>query len=490
MVVPACIAIGVVGGQAVYERQERVYEAHSSVLVLPVLDPTASSGGGSSDEVAIETEAQLLQSAQVAADAAEKLGGRLTAEALLAGSAVAIPANSQVLTVTFQHPSPEVARDASVALAEAYVARRDELAVAARASVVSSLEDQSATLGARLEDTTAALGATPETAIAQVALLESQRDLVVEQMSDINSRLIALRVQPTSGGQLISAAGQPGRPVSPVLAVNVGAGLLLGALAGGGLLLLLRRQRAGSHASQGRVEVPVVELGPMADAVSFRDRDAVSAVADAVGSTRPGEGPVVIVEARSGAPAPDGIALTVALAQALVTQPSEGLAVLPRAGSHPSLAPSVTVQPGLSDVILGQTSVQDAVVRPTGAAPMLGPGWRDLPDDALASGGRLAAVWTLLGGQFDAVVVHAGSDDVLADAILRSAGRIVTVVPHRDAVEARASHVLARLERLTVAERLSCIVVAAPPASVPGPVADRGALDDEERVAEVTGERV
>ena len=487
---PLWITLGVLAGKAFHEQQEPVYEAQSSVLVLPILDSTASAGSGSRDEVRIETEAQLLHSAQVATDAAGQLDARLTPEALLRGSTVAIPANSQVLTVTFQHADPVLARDASQALADAYITRRDELAVTERAAVVSSLEEQLATLDAQLKDTTAALGATPTTALAQVVLLESQRDLQVEQMSDINSRLVALRVEPTAGGQVISAAREPGQPVSPVFALNVGAGVVLGGLAGGGMLLLLRRHGARSRARRDFLEVPVVELGPLDDAIVFRDSDALLAVSDAVGSPRPGEGPLVVVEAGPGRAGPNGVVLTLALARALATQPATGLAVLPRAGSHPSLAPSVTMQPGLSDVILGQAAVQDAVVRPAGSSPVLGPGWRDVPDGALLAGGRLAAVWNLLAGQFEAVVVHAGSDDVLADAILRSAGRIVVMVDHRDAVDARASRVLARLERLNVAEHLACVVVlaAAPPAT--GPAGGLPAVDGQGRdLAEVAGER-
>ena len=99
-------------------------------------------------------------------------------------------------------------------------------------------------------------------------------------------------------------------------------------------------------------------------------------------------------------------------------------------------------------------------------------------------------MWTLLGGQFDPVVVHAASDDALTDAILRSAGRIVVVVQNREAVDARASRVLAWLERLHVAEHLACVVVLAPAPPTTGAAADlQGVEADGRDLAEVAGER-
>ena len=65
---------------------------------------------------------------------------------------------------------------------------------------------------------------------------------LVAQISDINSRLVALGVTTTEGGQVISAAQLPAAPISPILWVDLAAGLLIGGLAGSGILLLDRRR--------------------------------------------------------------------------------------------------------------------------------------------------------------------------------------------------------------------------------------------------------
>ena len=74
----------------------------------------------------IETEAEVAHSAIVAAEAAESLDGAATAEQLLSDSSVSVTPNSQVLVVTFEADTAELARDGSQAMAEAYLTLRSE----------------------------------------------------------------------------------------------------------------------------------------------------------------------------------------------------------------------------------------------------------------------------------------------------------------------------------------------------------------------------
>ena len=72
-----------------------------------------------------------------------------------------VPPNSDVLVLTLVAGSPELARDGSAAMAQAYLDRRKSEAVRGVAGMVTALEAQRADLNANLVKVTKALGTAP-----------------------------------------------------------------------------------------------------------------------------------------------------------------------------------------------------------------------------------------------------------------------------------------------------------------------------------------
>lgn len=246
--VMVCALLGGIAGFVFYTLQTPVYESEASVLVLPTAGGLDSSiGGGGASEVQIQTEAEVAHSAQVAADAAAALDGRLTAQELIDSAAVTTSPNSQVLVVTFEAKTPELARDGAQALATAYLDRRSNSASTIRDDAKAGLDKQLTSLNDELDgytgDLAKAKAGLPGTEAA-LARAEAKIAITQSQISDINSRLVALDVQTTDGGQVISVATLPASPTSPVLWIDVAAGIVLGGLIGSGIVLLLDR-RAG-----------------------------------------------------------------------------------------------------------------------------------------------------------------------------------------------------------------------------------------------------
>ncbi len=244
--VVVCALLGGVAGFAFYALQTPVYESEASVLVLPTAGGLDSSiDGGRTTEVQIQTEAEVAHSAQVAADAANALGAGLTAQDLIDNADVTTSPNSQVLVISFTAKTPELARDGAQALSTAYLDRRSTAAVEIRDAAKAGLEKQLATLNSELDGYAADLAAA-KAAGTEAALARAQAKIAItqSQISDINSRLVALDVQTTQGGQIISEATLPASPTSPVLWIDVLAGVVIGGLLGSGLVLLMQRRGA------------------------------------------------------------------------------------------------------------------------------------------------------------------------------------------------------------------------------------------------------
>ncbi len=247
--VVVCALIGGGAGFAFYALQTPVYESEASVLVLPTAGGLDSStDGGRTTEVQIQTEAEVAHSAQVAADAATALGGVVTGQQLIDNSAVTTSPNSEVLVISFDAKTPELARDGAQALATAYLDRRSKAAAEIRDAAKAGLDRQLASLTEELNGYTDDLAAAKASG-RESDLARAQANIAITQtqISDINSRLVALDVQTTQGGQIISEATLPASPTSPVLWIDVLAGVVLGGLVGSGLVLLMQRRSADAE---------------------------------------------------------------------------------------------------------------------------------------------------------------------------------------------------------------------------------------------------
>jgi capsular polysaccharide biosynthesis protein len=482
-----CVVLGGLGGYEFHKKAPVEYRASSTVLVLPTavgLD-TSAAGSRSQTELQIATEAELLRSSLVADAASELMKGALSAKELLKNSTVTAPTNSQILIVSLVAGTPKEASDGAMALGQAYLDRRNADAKAQLDTTVKSLETQQADFNKRLAKNVADLEKADPTDKGQVGLLNSQRVLLINQIADVNSRLVSLRISTVHGGDIVTTAAIPDRPASPALALTVGAGLLVGMLAAGGLLIGLNQLRTKRRTATGQpktTRVPVlatlalghrstVESSAGSEVVRFVDEDEVLRRLCMKISTHKGRpGPTVIVgvgdpllRTRLGA----------SLNRAWAAEFGSSVLVLTEDGDHIDQVTGIPpAAPGLRDALRRDQSILDTVTVPVGTyAGVVGPGRDAHVAPTTAQRGLLPEVWTLLDKEFGSVLVQTGSplDSPVAQSVAVTAGRFVVLVEVGLGQRRDLTSTLEEIEWLDLSDRVAGVVIVS---NHPAPVFD------------------
>lgn len=226
------MVLGLLAGWGFMAIQTPQYVSTTSVLVLPTPDGAAITVAGRTNrEINLDTEAQLVQSAQVATTVQDLLGSQPTPAVLRSNVAVTVPPNSQVLTIEFTATTPEGAQAGAAAYAQAYLDQRRDVAEADIAGSVEVLTAQLAALREQLNEASVSAAGLDQGS-SDRALVEVQRNILVSQISDVSNRLSPLQATTVAAGRVITEATLPSDPSSPVLALNLGAGLMAGLLLG------------------------------------------------------------------------------------------------------------------------------------------------------------------------------------------------------------------------------------------------------------------
>jgi capsular polysaccharide biosynthesis protein len=498
-----CVALGGFGGYAFHKKAAVEYRASSTVLVLPTavgLDSSAS-GSKSQSDVEIATESELLRSSLVADAASKLIKGSVSAKELLKNSTVTAPTNSQVLIVAVVAGTPEKARDGAQALAQAYLNRRNAVAQTQLDATIKDLTAQQADFNKRLAKVATDQEKADPTDKGQVALLASQRILVTDQIADVNSRLVSLNINKVHGGDIVTSAELPVHPASPNVALTVGAGLLLGTLAAGGLLIGLNQLRAKRRTAPGQsttTRVPVLATLALshpssaldsagAPVVRFVDEDEVFRRLCMKISTHKGlPGPTVIVgvgdpllRTRLGA----------SLNRAWAAEFGSSVLVLTEDGSHvveaTGIAPAAA---GLRDALRRDEGILETVTVPVGTyAGVVGPGRDPHLAPTAAQRGLLPEVWSLLEQEFGSVLVQTGSplDSPVAQSVAVTAGRFVVLVEVGIGQQRDLTSTLEEIEWLDLSNRVAGVVIVsnhpAPPLVEQDPYADEPFVRDTDR---------
>jgi succinoglycan biosynthesis transport protein ExoP len=472
-----CVGLGGLAGFAFHGTLKPTYAASTTILVLPTATGVdATTGGGqSSNDVQIETESELLLSAAVAQAASDSLKGELTSKELLRNSTVTVPPNSEVLVLTFVAGTPQRAQDGSEAMAQAYLDRRKSEAERQVATMVTALKTQQADLNTRLAKVTKDRSEVPANKPAEGALLDSQKTLLVDSISDINARLVALGIQNAPGGEIVTNAALPDHPTSPGLPVTVAGGLIIGLLAAGGLLMGLNRLRdrrpvAADHTSGSRVPVlatlalsqPLAqgELASPDQLAHFVDEEEVLRRLCVKISSYPGvPGPTVIVGVG------DPLLRTrvgMSLNRSWAAEFGGSVLVLTEAGDHVAAAGVSPSDRGLRDALREDTGILNSAVVGIGSyAGVVGPGRDAHLVPSAAQRGLLPEVWEQLEGEFGSVLVESGSplDSPLAQSVAQSAGRFVVLVEVGVGQRRDLTSTLEEIEWLTLADRVAGVVI-------------------------------
>ncbi len=265
-IVALLTVFGVVAAYEFTATQPRVYESSTSVLVEPTGAgaDTNVSGGRTKGEINLDTEAQLVRSTAVAAEAAKLLRTDVAPETLAAKVAVEVPANTSVLVITFKAPDARSAQAGSHAFAEAYLRNREDTASTSLADQIASVDSKLKQLNAALAPINAKL-ATLRQDSTERPNLESQRSTITSQVNTLSARLNQLVTTTVSAGKIIRDANLPDRPSKPVLPLNLGSGAAVGLLIGAGAALLRerldRRIRRPADMTR-RCDVPVLAALP------------------------------------------------------------------------------------------------------------------------------------------------------------------------------------------------------------------------------------
>lgn len=243
------VVVGVVGalvGAFVGLRLGDVRTATASVLVTPLAGNPYSPTGNGTALVNLQTEAQLVSSADVVSAVQQKVPGTDPA-VLESGLTVTVPANTQILTVAYASRHTDQSVHVAQAFAESYLDHRlRQATVLVQAQVdqidaqVSSLEKQQRKLGDRLDGV-------KDPSSGKASVLRAQVESTTSQLDQLKTNLAELQTTPLNPGQVITPATPPVTSAVPLWALGGLAGLLAGVVLG----ILLGSVASGRRSTTG-----------------------------------------------------------------------------------------------------------------------------------------------------------------------------------------------------------------------------------------------
>ena len=144
VVVVVCLASGLTAGWLLASDQQATYTSTARVLVNPTVGNPFAPAPTSvrQDELtSLETEAQVARSEEVVTVVTDQFPS-LTQGEIERGLEITVPANTQILEMTYVADDPSVARQVADALASAYLANRDRRAVELNKVRIDRVETQ------------------------------------------------------------------------------------------------------------------------------------------------------------------------------------------------------------------------------------------------------------------------------------------------------------------------------------------------------------
>ncbi|MEJ5946302.1 Wzz/FepE/Etk N-terminal domain-containing protein [Pseudokineococcus basanitobsidens] len=354
------VIIGVLAGIAYSALAPPRFEATASVLVRSTAVGTDSTDNSPNDDVNLDTQAQIVQSTDVTTRARDALGTPLSPEELRDHVTVSVPPNSQVMSITFAAPTAAGAADGAQAFAEAYLDERQQEGQESVEAQVQTLDSQLDSLRSDLAAASDANAVLPDSADT-AALTADQRSIIVDQISEVRTRLTPLLGAEVSGGRVITPAVTPSSPAAPVLVIDVAAGLVLGLLLGVAVAALVD---ARDHRPHRRADVVRRTGLPVLAQLEGRQPtldEAVShmAAARSVLNLRSRASSVITVQGFEGAGAG---AAAPALAMSLALSGHRTVLVLTDGASPTSTMLDVERRTGLRELITEGMAVEDVLV--------------------------------------------------------------------------------------------------------------------------------
>ena len=342
----------------------RSYTAQAVILLKPVtgnpLDRDSAVNGAQLN-VAMQTEAGLVDSPDIVVRTSDEQGIDVHAWAIQAQ----VPANSQIINISYTAKSPTEAADGAEAVADSFLSYRHEHAVQARQDTLDSLNRQRVT--AENELAKASLQAEKNSNPTSFAAQSVQ--LYANQLATLDDSISQVQSESTDAGSVVSSAAAPAKAngLPPWIVVAVVGLLALLASIGIAAWLEWRADRfhardeievAGvpvlSHIPRSKSRAPRGEADPVVEEAYRRLRAGVLAV-----STPPQVLAVVAVSrSRQAAVVTANLSRTLAAA---------GFSVI-AVSADPTdreleFLMSVPATPGLSDLVQGTVEVDECLHR-------------------------------------------------------------------------------------------------------------------------------
>lgn len=232
--------LGLLIGTAFGLRRADTHEARATIMVNPLDGNPFSTTGRGDDLINLVTEAQLVRSNAVAERVLSELDLDLTPAELLRGLDVSVPANSQIIELTYVSTDSEAsARDRAQAFADQFLAFRQARAETLVDSQIAKLDEQIKEARAQQTRLSRELNALPEGS-TDASVARSQLDSITSQLNQLRTRSSELRSSSLDPGQIVT----PSAVIRPGVLQSWFAFSAAGALAGAALGLMIALIRA------------------------------------------------------------------------------------------------------------------------------------------------------------------------------------------------------------------------------------------------------
>lgn len=433
------------------------YTATAGILIDPVQGNPYEPDGQADPVVALETEATLVATDPVSRLAAQRLRDRMTAAELREQVSVEVPTNTQVLEISVTADDRPLAREASQAYAESYLAYRKRRGQAVVDAQVQEVDQQKASTQSELTEATTELGSE--------GLSASRRSYLQERVNTLAARLASLE---TEASTLTAADLQPGQVITPAAeppSTTIVNAILFGGAGGFALLVLGAAIAIGRTRLDERMSEPadLERLGLSVFGVV--DERYGNTRGKQSGDTRAPELPETYRQIRTAVvtslDAPP-VGFTVLSAEPEVSAATEAAALavgLARSGFTVALVdtlgdPTKTLAdrvrlPGLTELLTEDADLQTLLIQPEDRLTVLPPGTGDQRAmDLLLSPGMRHSLAQL--SEWNDYVIIAGGPATGADgqALASLSGAVVLVVARGHTERGQVTHSLEVLERV------------------------------------------
>jgi capsular exopolysaccharide synthesis family protein len=256
-------------------RQTPLYASSAKILVKPV---TLSSGAVTAPAPGVppnlETEKEVATSVPVLEQAARRLDLTEPPQVLRDGLSVEIPASTEILVLSYQHPNPAQAQRRTQALADSYLDFRRRQVLNDLLAASESVQDQIRELNGRLEEVNAQIKEADDS--SEETTLQTQANTLIGQIAVLQQQLTNL-TPPDSlrVGQVLAPANLPVEPASPDYLQNGLLALAAGLVAGVGVAFARERlddRLRGRTDLEAHIRAPVLAVIPQVKAWRRRRR--------------------------------------------------------------------------------------------------------------------------------------------------------------------------------------------------------------------------